>query len=124
MIDWVHAKSPIIDEIVARSGLGGMPTANIEAAIVRYAERTPTPPSAWIAGTSDYGSLSEPLAGDRETGCSARRHPRFRQRTNLPPTGAHIATNSGRGRSEERPVGKEGVSQCRSRLSTYHSKKK
>lgn len=68
MIDWVHAKSPIIDEIVARSGLGGMPTANIEAAIVRYAERTPTPPSAWTAGTSDYGSLSEPLAGDRETG--------------------------------------------------------
>ena len=63
MIDWVHATSPIIDEIVAQSGFGGMPTADIKAAITRYVGRTPTPPSAWIAGTSDYGSLSEPLVG-------------------------------------------------------------
>jgi hypothetical protein len=63
MIDWVHATSPIIDKIVAQSGFGDMPAADIEAAITRYVGRTPTPPSAWIAGTSEYGSLSEPLAG-------------------------------------------------------------
>src|SRR3546814_11709645 len=44
MIDCVHAKSPFIDEIVARSGLGRMPAETIEAAIVRYDERTPNPP--------------------------------------------------------------------------------
>jgi len=67
MIDWVHASSRIIDEIVAQSGIGGMPPADIETAITRYVGRTPTPPSAWIAGTSEYGSLSEPLAGGRDT---------------------------------------------------------
>ena len=67
MIDWVHATSPIIDEIVTQSGFGGMPTADIEAAITRYVGRTPTPPSAWIAGTSDYGSLSKSLVGSGGT---------------------------------------------------------
>jgi hypothetical protein len=67
MIDWVHASSPIIDEIVAQSGIGGMPPADIETAIIRYVGRTPTPPLAWIAGTSEYGSLSEPLAGGGDT---------------------------------------------------------
>lgn len=67
MIDWVHATSPMIDEIVAQSDVGAMPAADIEAAITRYVERTPTPPSAWITGTSDYGSLSKPLVEGGET---------------------------------------------------------
>lgn len=62
MIDWIHATSPFIDEIVARSGFGGMTAAEIKAAITEYFGRTPKPPSAWIVGTSDYGSLSAPLA--------------------------------------------------------------
>lgn len=62
MIDWVHADSPFIDEIVARSGVGGLPAADIEAAITRYVGQTPAPPSAWVTGTSDYGSLSRPPA--------------------------------------------------------------
>lgn len=68
MIDWIHATSPILDEIVARSGFGGTPVADIKAAIIRYFGRTPTPPPAWIAGTSDYGSLSELPAGTEGTG--------------------------------------------------------
>jgi len=67
MIDWVHATSPIIDKIVAQSGYGGMPPTDIEAAIALYVGRAPMPPSAWIAGTSEYGSLSEPLAGGGDT---------------------------------------------------------
>ena len=63
MIDWVHAASPFIDEIVARSGVGGLSAADIEAAITRYLGGKPPPPSAWITGTRDYGSLSMPLAG-------------------------------------------------------------
>lgn len=67
MIDWVHATSPIIDEIVVQSGFGGISAADIEAAITRYVGQTPKPPSAWIAGARDYGSLSEPLAGGGRT---------------------------------------------------------
>lgn len=62
MIDWVHAASPFIDEIVAQSSVGGLFAADIEAAITRYVGRTPPPPLAWITGTSDYGSL--PLGAD------------------------------------------------------------
>lgn len=61
MIDWVHAASPIIDEIVARSGIGGVSAAGIESAVAYYATREPMPPPAWLHGTSEYARLSVPL---------------------------------------------------------------
>lgn len=61
MIDWVHAASPIIDEIVARSGIGGLSAAGIESAVAYYATREPMPPPAWLHGTSEYARLSVPL---------------------------------------------------------------
>lgn len=67
MIDWVHATSPILDEIVGHSGVGGMPVTDIEAAVTRYFRRPPTPPPSWITGTSEYGSVSEPPAGSEGT---------------------------------------------------------
>lgn len=63
MIDWVRACSPFLGEIVARSEIGGLSPTDIEDAVARYALQEPTPPPAWLHGTSEYARLSVPLPG-------------------------------------------------------------
>jgi hypothetical protein len=58
MIDWVHAESPFIDEIVAKSGVGGGKSAEIEEALNAYISGSTMPPVAWIDGTTEFASLS------------------------------------------------------------------
>src|SRR3546814_19530677 len=58
--------------------------------------------------------------------CRSRAHSLRRLRQALECGGADVGSQRGRrpGRSEERSVGKECVSTCRSRWSPYHKKKK
>ncbi len=58
MIDWIHATSPIIDTIVAATGLASLSPADSEAVVERYISGKTAPPLAWIQGTTSYASLS------------------------------------------------------------------
>jgi len=57
MIDWVHAESPLIEEIVAKAGIGTWNSAATELAVQDYIEGPTAPPSDWVAGTSEFASL-------------------------------------------------------------------
>src|SRR3546814_1143999 len=52
--------------------------------------------------------------------CSSDLLARFNQRTSPAPVARHLGARGGGARSEERRVGKECVSTCRSRWSPYH----
>lgn len=58
MIDWVHATSPFIDEIVARAGIAPISQALLDASIRSYIADQPALTPAWIAGTTLYASLT------------------------------------------------------------------
>src|SRR3546814_12039295 len=78
---------------------------------------------------SDWSSdvCSSDLVGARRIGASdhfAVRFPAVVDRAGLVRPGPAAAVGRIDGRSEERRVGKECVSTCRSRWSPYHSKKK
>jgi hypothetical protein len=57
MIDWVHATSPFIDEIIAEAGIAEMPGPSLERSIRAYISGPTAPPEPWVAGTTKYASL-------------------------------------------------------------------
>jgi hypothetical protein len=61
MIDWVHATSPFIDEIIAKAGIAGMPGPSLERAIRGYISGPTAPPEPWVVGTTTYASLLHEL---------------------------------------------------------------
>lgn len=58
MIDWVHASSPFIDEIIAKGEIAGMTSASLEMVVSDYISGPDPPPATWIAGTSEYASIT------------------------------------------------------------------
>lgn len=59
MIDWVHATSPYIDEIVERARIATVSPDQLRASVRAYIAGQPELSPAWLAGTTQYASLTE-----------------------------------------------------------------
>lgn len=58
MIDWVHATSPYIDEIVERAGIATVSPDQLRASVRAYIAGQPELSPAWLAGTTQYAGLT------------------------------------------------------------------
>src|SRR3546814_15027541 len=84
----------------------------------------PIPIICWLAAGSPMGPRLHPFAGEERHADDHRRHTERQQLEQiLPRTAKFLRSVAPPCSSDERRVGKECVSTCRSRCSTFHEKK-